>query len=120
MIDLAPAIDKRYGKHFRRKTVIEDVDKYIDPKEPDDIDKVRESVMVQFGPDYCVIPSSSAFRMLLTYYLLDTKGGISSEGATMVALLHGGIIKDAVVGAGFSCEDATQIIAAIKKDAFDD
>lgn len=100
--------------------MIEDMGKYLEPKDPDGIESVRESVLGQFGPDYCVIATNAAFRMLVSYFLIDRVPVMSPTATEMLARLHGGIIKGAVLGAGFDGDDACKIIAALRKDALDD
>ncbi len=106
---------------LRTKTVIEDVEKYLKPSDPDDIDEVRKSVLAQFGPDYCVIGANAAFRMMTSYFLMAKQAmvapNISCEAVDTLATLHGGVIKEAILGAGFNSEDAIVVLKALCKYA---
>ena len=104
--------------------MIENMDKYLEQKEPDGIDEVRESVLAQFGPDFCVISANCAFRMMTTYYLLAKQAivapHVSCEAADTIATIHGGVIKEAILGAGFNKDDAIKVIKALQEIACND
>ena len=100
--------------------MIENVDKYLVPKDPDEISNVRESVLSQFGPDYCVIAANAAFRMMVSYFLMGEIAAPNPDAMKLLAKIHGSVIKEAIIGAGFSGEDAIKIIIALKNMAVSD
>ncbi len=104
--------------------MIENVDKYLEPNDPDDIGNVRESVLAQFGPDYCVISSNAAFHMMTSYFLMAKQAmvapNITCEAADTLAHIHGSVIKASIIGAGFSGEDVIKIIKALQEVATGD
>ena len=98
--------------------MIEDVAKYVNNMDADDIDSVRESVLAQFGPDYCVISAHAMFRILAAafYMSLRTKP-LSAEMCREMGAIHGSEIKPGLVGAGFDVDDDIAMVRALREDA---
>ncbi len=108
--------------------MIEDrLQRYIDSAPPadEDIDSVREAVYAQFGPDYCVMPTHVVWRMITSYFLIEFNShaadkGMDKEAAAMMARIHGGMLKGALLGAGFGADDAGIIVKALAWDSRND
>ncbi len=100
--------------------MIEDVEKYINNMDAEDTDSVRESVLAQFGPDYCVISTHAMFRILTTafYMSLRTKPQ-SAEMCREMGTIHGSEIKPGLVGAGFDVGDVIAMVRALREDAIE-
>lgn len=96
----------------------EQVRKYVDDLEPDDMDSIREAVRMQFGDDYCIISAHVAFRLMTTAYGLSTKtSSLDVAGCDLLGRLLGSEMKPAIIGAGFGAEDVFDIIKALVGDA---
>lgn len=98
--------------------MIEDVKKYIDNMDAEDIDSVRESMLAQFGPDYCIISTHAIFRLVATaFYLSQRKNPLSAEMCQELGEILGCETKPAVVGAGFNTDDVVVMVNALRDDA---
>lgn len=101
--------------------MIENVDKYLKPGGLDNIDEIRQSVLAQFGPDYCVLSTSIAFHMVAACYLVEMRARagdpVDNEAAVKFAKMNAGAIKGALIGAGFDGNDALQVIKALLVEA---